>query len=235
MLVFLNLLMVLLISAFDDWLQLIGNRTATGCMSASCVGGCWFNTSLKCSTHLFTCFWLVFIKVFPSLSFPNLLVLLNLFFQMMLSYRPLMFCLAASFASDASLQTNYLSLILFFTSLLASVVLLFACCSLPAVVTALFESCTLINLFKVISIPGVFCFSSHHMLMLILVLPLPNCPLFCRMVHPFRTSTWNCVLLSIYLRWYPFLVFSVPHPITCSYKHLFYLFQWFPFGFRHLT
>ena len=105
--------MVLLISAFDDWLQLIGNRTATGCMPASCVGGCWFNTSLKCSTHVFTCFSLVFIKV-------------NLFFQMMLSYRPLMFCLAASFASDASLETNYLSLILFFTSLSASVVLLLA-------------------------------------------------------------------------------------------------------------
>lgn len=145
-------------------------------------------------SHLFL------LRCFPSLSFPNLLVLLNLFFQiLMLSYRPLMFCLAVPFASDASLQTNYLSLILFFTSLLASVVLLFACCSFPAVVTALFESCPLINLFKVISIPGVFCFSSHHhMLMLILVLPLPNCPLFCRMVHPFRTSTWNCVLLSIY-------------------------------------
>lgn len=28
------------------------NRTATGCISASCIGGSWLNTSLKCSNHI---------------------------------------------------------------------------------------------------------------------------------------------------------------------------------------
>ena len=128
-LLFLKCLMVFAISSFPGLLQSIGSKTSVCGISALRTGGCWSRTKLKCSTHRFICSSGVF-SVLPFLSFIGWLPFLNLFVRDLLtSYRILMlFCLAASSASDVQVVMKFLLsfLALFFTSLSACV---YSCCA----------------------------------------------------------------------------------------------------------
>ena len=117
---FLSCLMAFAMSSFSGLLQSIGNKTAAGGIFALCTGGCRLRTELKCLTHRFI-FSSRVLSVLPFFVFYRMASLSNLFVRdLITSYRTLMlFCLAASSASDVKVVMKFLLsfLALFFTSL----------------------------------------------------------------------------------------------------------------------
>ena len=74
---FLSVMMAFLISAFVGLLQLMGSSVSAGGMAGGVSGAGRFSSSLKCSSHHFSCSSVI-VSGFPSLSFTGLSVCWNL-------------------------------------------------------------------------------------------------------------------------------------------------------------
>lgn len=138
---FLSLTNCLLISVFVGMSQLIGRSVSACCMSRGLLDSGLFNSSSKCSTHLFSCSSVVAAKGFPFLSFTGQCVCWNLLESFLVpSSFPILLLLQRVWV-DCQYDHVYLSWFFFLKFFVYGCVVLQSfcfCCSCPAVVKCLF-------------------------------------------------------------------------------------------------